>query len=50
MYMQIVKRFIEQIYREQRNNIEIYQKNETIKFNMNKLNWFSLFLIECFIH
>jgi len=36
------RRLIEQIYRQQRSNIEIYQKIEIIKFNMNKLNWFSL--------
>lgn len=35
-------RLIEQIYREKRMNVEICQKNEIIKFFVNKLYWFSL--------
>jgi hypothetical protein len=35
-------RFIQQIYCDQNRNIDIRQKIETIKFVMNKFNWFSL--------
>ena len=36
------ERFIAQIYCEKRNNVEICRSEETIKFTMHKLMWFSL--------
>jgi hypothetical protein len=41
-------RLIEQLHRERKKNVELLWEVETIKFNIQKLNWFNLLIHRTF--